>query len=198
MSNTNSPRRPKSIFGKTVTSSPSRTESEHSSGKIQATGTMREAFPPSLPGSPILEKTQPRQLTGQPSVQQLDAPRTNTISGTSPKKDNSATDSLTTAATVQLQKSKKTTTKLGHSPHHHRNSSPNTKFTGYCSGSPTLKSDLKTHPERGMYNHIEPFTFSSDRTFGLRFFDFSQVVFNKFYENHYLRAMKLFPLGTAF
>lgn len=156
MSNTNSPRRPKSIFGKTVTSSPSRTESEHSSGKIQATGTMREAFPPSLPGSPILEKTQPRQLTGQPSVQQLDAPRTNTISGTSPKKDNSATDSLTTAATVQLQKSKKTTTKLGHSPHHHRNSSPNTKFTGYCSGSPTLKSDLKTHPERGMYN-TEPF-----------------------------------------
>lgn len=157
MSNTNSPRRPKSIlFGRSsVRSSPSRAgECEPPVSKIQATGTMREAFPPSLPsGSPDLEKTTSRKLIGQQSVQQLDAvARTNTIggggtaaafiAGPSPKKD--STDSI--AAT----KSKKTTTKIGgHSPlhHGHRNSSPNTKY--YCSGSPTLKSDLKTHPERG-------------------------------------------------
>lgn len=175
MSNTNSPRRPKSIFGKTVTSSPSRAEGEHSSSKIQATGTMREAFPPSLPGSPVLqEKTTPRKLTGQQSVHQLDAPKTNTISGTSPKKD-STESALTTIATVQLQKSKKTTTKLGHSPHHHRNSSPNTKFTGYCSGSP--KSDLKTHPERGILFTLHiGYSICSGRTFDLRSFFFSVSV----------------------
>lgn len=148
LSNTNSPRRPKSIiFGKSVA------ESEQSSGTIQATGTMREAFPASLPttdhGSPGLEKTQ-RKLTGQQSLQQLDAPKTNTsASGSSPKKD--STDSINSSG--QFQKSKKTTTKLGHSPHHHRNSSPNTKYGSYCTGSPTLKSDLKTHPERGTYIH---------------------------------------------
>lgn len=117
----------------------SRAESDRSSGKIQAKGTMREAMP-SLPcGSPDLEKT--HKLTGQQSIHQLDAPKTNTLnSGNSPKKD--STDLI--ASSVQFQKSKKTTTKLGHSPHHHRNSSPNTKFS----------SDLKTHPERGTYNSV--------------------------------------------
>lgn len=124
---------------------------------------MREAFPPSLPGSPDLEKKQ-RKITGQQSLQQLDAPKANTIvCGNSPKKDTS--DSI--AATVQFQKSKKTTTKLGHSPHHHhRNSSPNTKYSSFCSGSPTLKSDLKTHPERGKFQYSVRFT--------------RKVVFNKF------------------
>lgn len=168
LSNTNSPRRPKSIlFGRSsVRSSPSRAgECEAPLSKIQATGTMREAFPPSLPsGSPDLEKITSRKLIGQQSVPQLDASsKTNataaasvTAAGPSPKKD--STDSPTAAT-----KSKKTTTKIGgHSPlhHGHRNSSPNTKYFG--SGSPTLKSDLKTHPERGKFSWLFFFRYTKN------------------------------------
>lgn len=60
------------------------------------------------------------------------------VSGSSPKKD----------CTDIAQKSKKTTTKLGQ---HHRNSSPNTRY-GYSTGSPTLKSELKTFGQRDSSN----------------------------------------------
>lgn len=69
------------------------------------------------------------------------------MSGSSPKRD---TSELAASTAAQIQKSKKTTTKLGQ---HHRNSSPNTKFS-YSTGSPTLKNDLKTFSERDCSNFV--------------------------------------------
>lgn len=52
------------IFGESIASDINRSDCNHSSEKIQATGTMREAFPPSLPfGSPDSSKAQ-RKKTG--------------------------------------------------------------------------------------------------------------------------------------
>lgn len=152
--------RPKSIiFRKSIASSIDQTESDHSSNKIQATGTMREAFPPSLPpGSPDLGKisttattsstvTKPQRkvIITQQSCHQLETPKVRSvntiISGNSPKKDK---DSF-----IDFSKTRKTTTTIfGHQSPNHRNSSPNTKYNFHNTGSPTLKSDLKSHFER--------------------------------------------------
>lgn len=167
LSNPSSPRRPKSIlFSKSIASSINRAGSDHSSDKIQATGTMREAFPPSQPsGSPNLGKhstatatvtaaatttnqtQQQRKIITQQSCHQLETPKVRSvntiISGNSPSKKDNFIDTQ-----LQLQKLRKTTTtKFGHQSPHHRNSSPNTKYN-FSTGSPTIKSDLKTHLER--------------------------------------------------
>lgn len=107
---------------------------------------MREAFPPSLPsGSPDLENSHYKP-TVQQSTHKLDAPKTIVFSeGTSIKKDASFGENL---------KSKKTTTKQGHSPHHHLNSTSNTKWN---TGSTTFKSESKTL-ERGMYSRTVKFS----------------------------------------
>lgn len=105
---------------------------------------MREAFPPSLPsGSPDLEKKH-HKLIEQTSIHHSDVLKTVDLAIESSSKRDSTDLSN---SPDQLQLPKKTTIKLGQSPHNHRNSSPNTKYSSYS--SPT--SETKTLPHPGIY-----------------------------------------------
>ena len=142
MPRTNNLRIPKSVtFGRPVT------ESENSFSKIQATGTMREAFPPSLPsGSPDLEKKH-HKLIEQTSIHHSDVLKTVDLDIESSSKRDS-TDLTNTLDQLQLPK-KTTINHLGQSPHHHRTSSPIPKYSSYS--SPT--SETKTLPDQGIFVH---------------------------------------------